>query len=80
MEVNTPVSSPTEVIREQLMATNSEYQRLREQHTQYAAQLDQLESKTFLSESEQLEEIRLKKLKLRAKDQMEMLIRQAQAS
>lgn len=62
------------------MATNAEYQRLREQHTHYAAQLDQLESKTFLSESDKLEETRLKKLKLRAKDQMELLIRQAQAS
>jgi uncharacterized protein YdcH (DUF465 family) len=74
------VSTPAEAIREQLMATNAEFQRLREQHTEYAVQLDQLESKTFLSESEQLEEVRLKKLKLRAKDQMELLIRQAQAS
>ena len=62
------------------MATNAEFQRLREQHTEYAAQLDQLESKTFLSETEKLEETRLKKLKLRAKDQMELLVRQAQAS
>lgn len=74
------MSSPAEAIREQLMATNTEFQRLREQHTQYAAQLDQLESKIYLSESEKLEETRLKKLKLRAKDQMELLIRQAQAS
>ncbi len=62
------------------MAGNEEYKRLRDQHTQYAAQLDQLESKTFLSESEKLEETRLKKLKLRLKDQMEMLVRQARAS
>jgi uncharacterized protein YdcH (DUF465 family) len=74
------VSSPTEAIREQLMATSSEYQRLRDQHTQYAAQLDQLESKTYLSETDKLEEVRLKKLKLRTKDQMELLVRQAQAS
>lgn len=74
------MSSPAEAIREQLMATNTEFQRLREQHTQYAAQLDQLESKIYLSESEKLEETRLKKLKLRAKDQMELLIRQAQVS
>ncbi len=72
------MSSPTEAIREQLMATNQEYKRLRDQHSQYAAQLDQLESKTFLSETEKLEETRLKKLKLRAKDQMELLVRQAQ--
>jgi uncharacterized protein len=74
------VSSPTEAIREQLMATSQEYQRLRDQHTQYAVQLEQLESKTYLSDSEKLEETRLKKLKLRLKDQMELLVRQAQTS
>jgi uncharacterized protein YdcH (DUF465 family) len=77
---DTPVSSPTEAIREQLMATNQEYQRLRDIHTQYSAQLEHLSAKTFLSDQEKLEEVRLKKLKLRAKDQMEMLVRQAQSS
>jgi uncharacterized protein YdcH (DUF465 family) len=71
------VSSPTEAIREQLMATNQEYQRLREEHARYALQLDQLASKVYLSEQEKLEEVRLKKLKLRAKDQMEDLVRHA---
>jgi uncharacterized protein YdcH (DUF465 family) len=74
------VSSPAEAIREQLMATNEEYQRLRDIHTQYSAQLEQLSAKTYLSEQEQLEEVRLKKLKLQAKDKMELLVRQAQSS
>jgi len=72
------VSTPTEAIREELMANNEEYRRLREQHTHYASQLNQLASKNFLSEDERLEEVRLKKLKLKAKDQMELLVRQAQ--
>ena len=72
------MSTPTEAIREQLMAGNEEYQRLREEHTRYASQLDQLNSKHYLSEQEKLEEVRLKKLKLRVKDQMESLVRQAQ--
>ena len=72
------MSTPTEAIREQLMAGNEEYQRLREEHTRYASQLDQLSSKHYLSEQERLEEVRLKKLKLRVKDQMELLVRQAQ--
>jgi uncharacterized protein YdcH (DUF465 family) len=72
------VSSPTDAIREQLMATNQEYQRLREEHARYALQLDQLATKTYLSEQEKLEEVRLKKLKLRVKDQMEDLVRHAQ--
>jgi len=72
------VSTPTEAIREELMAKNQEYRRLREQHTQYASQLNQLASKNFLTDDEKLEEVRLKKLKLKAKDQMELLVKQAQ--
>jgi uncharacterized protein YdcH (DUF465 family) len=75
---DTIVSTPTAAIREQLMANNQEYQRLREEHTRYASQLEQLASKTYLTEQEQLEEVRLKKLKLRVKDQMEMLVHRAQ--
>jgi len=72
------VSTPAEAIREELMAKNEEYRRLREQHTQYASQLNLLAGKSFLTEDEKVEEVRLKKLKLRAKDQMELLVRQAQ--
>ncbi len=70
------MSSLAEATREQLMATNEQYQNLRKEHTQYAAELEKLTSKTFLSEEDKLEEIRLKKLKLRVKDQMEMLVHQ----
>jgi len=70
------VSSPTEAIREQLMADNSEYQRLRQEHARYAAQLEQLAARPYLTEDEKIEEVRLKKLKLRVKDLMEILIHQ----
>jgi uncharacterized protein YdcH (DUF465 family) len=73
------VSTLTEAIREQLMANDPEYQRLRQEHARYEAQLEQLTSKPYLNEVEQLDEIRLKKLKLRAKDQMEMLVRQTRS-
>jgi uncharacterized protein YdcH (DUF465 family) len=73
------MSTPTATVRDQLMVTNEQYQRLREEHTRYATQLDQLAAKTYLSDSEQVEEVRLKKLKLRAKDQMELMVRQAQS-
>ena len=71
------MSTPTEAIREQLMAGNQEYQRLREEHARYATQLDQLARKSYLTEEEKLEEVRLKKLKLRVKDCMEMLVQRA---
>ena len=71
-----PVSTPTGAIRTRLMASNSEYQRLSEQHAHYAALLDQLVSKRYLTDQEQLEETRIKKIKLRLKDEMETLVHQ----
>jgi uncharacterized protein len=71
------MSTPAGAIRTQLVASNPEYQRLSEQHSHYAAQLDQLSSKRYLTEQEQLEETRLKKLKLRLKDEMETLVQRA---
>ena len=71
------MSTPTEAIRGQLMAGNTEYQRLRDEHAQYAYQLDQLSSKAHLNDQERMEEVRLKKLKLRVKDRMELLVVQA---
>ena len=73
------MSTPTEAVREQLMVGNEEYRRLRDEHTRYKTQLNELSAKVHLSIEEQAEEVRLKKLKLRAKDQMELLVRQAQA-
>ncbi len=69
------MSTPTEAIRDKSMANSMEYRRLHEEHGRYAAELDRLESKSFLTEEEKLEEVRLKKLKLHLKDQMVALLR-----
>jgi len=42
--------------------------RLHAEHCRYAQRLEELIQKPYLSEDEQLEEVRLKKLKLHAKD------------
>ncbi|MDE3180298.1 MAG: YdcH family protein [Acidobacteriota bacterium] len=71
------MDNPAGTIREHLMAEDQEYQRLQEEHAHYDAQLEALEEKKYLSEEEQVEEVRLKKLKLRAKDRMEERIQRA---
>ncbi len=65
--------------RDQLLASNDEFRRLVQEHTQYSQRLENLIEKKFLSDDEKLEEVRLKKLKLRLKDQMEHLERQYRA-
>ena len=63
-------------VRDQLLANNEEFRRLADEHTQYSQRLDSLIQKKYLSEDEKIEEVRLKKLKLRLKDQMENLEQQ----
>ena len=61
--------------RDQLLASNDDFRQLAQEHTQYSQRLETLLQKRYLSEDEKLEEVRLKKLKLRIKDQMEQLER-----
>jgi len=63
-------------VRDQLLASNDVFRKLADEHTQYSQRLDALVTKKYLSEEEKLEEVRLKKLKLRLKDQMESLEQQ----
>jgi uncharacterized protein len=62
--------------RDQLLTTHEEFRKLAQEHTQYSKRLDTLTQKRYLSEDEKLEEVRLKKLKLRLKDQMESIEKQ----
>jgi uncharacterized protein YdcH (DUF465 family) len=65
-----------EELKAHLMATNEEFQRLATQHTAYDRMLDALESIPHLTYEQELEETRLKKLKLQLKDQMEAIASQ----
>ena len=70
---------PQEEIKAHLMATSEEFRSLASQHAQYHQKLEALEAKHHLTDQEQVEEVRLKKQKLRLKDQMNaMLAREKQ--
>jgi len=58
---------------------NEEIDRLHAEHHRYAQRLEELIGKPYLSEYEQLEEVRLKKLKLHAKDLIYALERRSPA-
>ena len=69
MELNTQ-----EQLKAHLMATNDEFRHLAEKHQEYHHLIAALEAKPHLTEEELLEEARLKKLKLRLKDQMSEMV------
>jgi uncharacterized protein YdcH (DUF465 family) len=66
-------------LKAHLMATSEEFRSLAAQHTQLHNQLAELEAKAHLTDQEQVEEHRLKKLKLRLKDQMIEILAQHRA-
>ena len=65
---------PAQEIPGDLMAHDAEFQRLAQEHNQYEEQLKQLNRQTYLSSEDILLKSQLKKMKLRLKDQMQLLI------
>ena len=69
--------SPAEAqeVRALLLRDHEQYRQLAERHHQLDDRLHELTGKHYLSASEQLEEVTLKKRKLALKDQMEEIAR-----
>lgn len=63
-----------------LLETNQEYRQLATKHHELDDRLHALEARPHLSDSEQLEEVTLKKRKLQIKDQMEEIVRTYRSS
>jgi uncharacterized protein YdcH (DUF465 family) len=63
-------------LKAHLVLTNEEFRTLFEEHHNLDEKLVALEAKDRLSYDEQMEEVRLKKLKLHAKDRMQQILSQ----
>ena len=59
-----------EELKAHLLATNEQFRTLAEQHARLKQQIEQIEAKPHVTEADELEQQRLKKLKLHIKDQM----------
>ena len=62
-------------LKELLLQTDEEFHQLAAKHHELEDRLQQLTTKAYLSEPEQLEEVTLKKRKLQLKDRMEDILR-----
>jgi uncharacterized protein YdcH (DUF465 family) len=64
-----------EELKRELLQSDEEYRQLATRHHDLDEQIHHLTARHYLTEPEQLEEVRLKKVKLRLKDQMENILR-----
>jgi uncharacterized protein len=62
-------------LKELLLQTDEEFHKLAARHHELEDRLNELTSKQYLSQPEQLEEVNLKKQKLQLKDRMEDILR-----
>jgi len=61
-------------LKAHLMATSEEFRQLAAQHAEYERQLDAIEAKPHVTPEDEVEEHRIKKLKLHVKDQMNEIL------
>lgn len=64
-----------EELKADLAQSNEEFRALAEKHAEYAKLIDAIESKPHPTDQDEIEEHRLKKLKLHLKDQMHEMMK-----
>lgn len=69
-----------EELKTHLIATNEEFRVLAQQHADYERLINEIEAKPHVTPEDEFEEHRLKKLKLRLKDQMAEIMNRTSAS
>ena len=67
-------------LKAHLMATSEEFRQLAAQHAEYDRLLDAIEAKPHVTPQDEVEEHRIKKLKLRVKDQMNEIMARYRAA
>lgn len=65
-----------EELKAHLLSTNEQFRTLAEQHARLKHEIDVIESKSHVTPDDEVEEHRLKKLKLQVKDQMTEILEQ----
>jgi uncharacterized protein len=68
-----------EELKAYLLESNEEFRKLSDEHAKYAGLIDVIESKPHVTPEDEIEEHRLKKIKLALKDQMQQLINRHRA-
>ncbi|MGA7409390.1 MAG: YdcH family protein [Bryobacteraceae bacterium] len=63
-----------EALKAHLLATDEAFRSLAEKHKQYKQAIDAIEAKAHVTPADEIEEHRLKKLKLAVKDQMNEIL------
>ncbi len=61
-------------IRQTLLARDPEFRDLAEEHSRCESQLEQILKSSYLSSEDLIQEVELKKLKLRLRDRMELIL------
>ena len=64
-----------EELKRQLLQSDEEYRQLATRHHDLDEKIHSFTHRPYLTQPEQLEEVRLKKVKLQLKDQMESILR-----
>ena len=67
-------------LKAHLMATSEEFRQLVAQHAEFDRLLDAIEAKPHVTPQDEVEEHRIKKLKLRVKDQMNEIMARYRAA
>ena len=68
--------STSDVLRDELLATDAEYRKLHDEHQACERRLAELAQKSLLSQQDEFEEKRIKRHKLTLKDQMAAMLRE----